>query len=94
MPGSNDSLELIRKDHTLLASSVSVLTTEVGVLKVDKAVEAERDKHLQERLTRIEKSIESLHGIGRWLLMAFFGAIIAGLVTFMFKGGFSVPPTP
>ncbi|KQT52238.1 MULTISPECIES: hypothetical protein [unclassified Aureimonas] len=98
MPGTDDSVERLRKDHTQLAATISVLTTEVGGIKTEKAIEkavgVEREKNLDERLERIEKSLEGLYGLGKWMLLAFFGTLIAAVVTFMVKGGFNVPPTP
>lgn len=98
MPGTDDNIERLRKDHTQLAATISVMTTEVGSIKTEKAIEkavaVEREKNLDERLERIEKSLEGLYGLGKWMLLAFFGALIAAVVTFMVKGGFNAPPTP
>ncbi|GGE18024.1 hypothetical protein GCM10011390_41490 [Aureimonas endophytica] len=87
-----DNIDLLRKDHTALASSVSILVKEVSDLKIEKAVDVERDKNLQERLTRIEKSIDALRDIGKWALTSFVGALIAAIVTFVVKGGLSGGP--
>lgn len=38
-----DSLALIRKDHTLLAASVTNLANEIAAMKTAKAVESECD---------------------------------------------------
>lgn len=89
-----EHIDLLRKDHTALAASVSVLTTEIGSLKTEKAVDAERDRNLRERLDRIEKNIEGLYGLGKWMLIAFGTSLMAAIVTFIVKGGLSVPPSP
>jgi hypothetical protein len=94
MPGGDDSVAQLRSDHTKLAASISAITTELGAFKIEKAVDVERDKYLQERLGRIEKSIDGIRELGRWALLAFFGALIAGFVTFLVKGGMNVPPIP
>lgn len=88
----NESIDLLRKDHTQLASNVSAVMVEMGAMRTERAVEAERDKYLRERLERIEKRLDSLFDIGKWALLAFFGSLIAALVTFIVKGGFNVPP--
>ncbi|WP_156386391.1 hypothetical protein [Aureimonas sp. Leaf454] len=84
---------MLRKDHTSLASSLSVLTIEVAALKTEKAVDVVRDENLNGRLNRIEENLKDLRGIGRWALIAFFGAIITTGVGMMMKGGFHVPPS-
>lgn len=66
----------------------------MGELKISKAVDAERDKNLKERLDRIEKSIEGLYGLGKWALLAFFGVLIGAVATFIVNGGLNVAPTP
>jgi hypothetical protein len=91
---SSDSTEMLRKDHTQLASSLTALTNEVAILKTQSAVRDERDKRFEENQDRIEESVKGLWSIGKWLLIAFFGPLIATILTFIVKGGFNVPPSP
>ncbi|MCW4115661.1 hypothetical protein NPA31_011870 [Aurantimonas sp. MSK8Z-1] len=86
----HDSLELHRKDLESHAKSISALLTEIGQLKMSKAVEDERDKHLQERLMRIEKSIADIYSLGKWALFAWGGSMIAAVVAFIVNGGLHV----
>ena len=95
MTGSGEDVGQLRKDHTQLASSLSAMALELGSMKTDRAVEkavqTERQANLDERLERIEESIKGLYGLGKWMLLAFGGSMIAALVTFIVKGGLNVP---
>lgn len=69
-----DSVELLRRDHSSLASTVTNLVQLLGSLEqrlgvmerivveiqTDREVRKERDRNLNERLGRIERSIEQL----------------------------------
>jgi hypothetical protein len=92
MNSGSDSIDMLRKDHTQLASSLSVLTKEVAALQTQMAVREERDKRFEENQERTEKSLADLWSIGKWALLAFFGGLIAAFVTFLVKGGLNVPP--
>lgn len=89
---SSDSVDLLRKDHTQLAASVSALTQEVAALKTQNAVRDERDLQVKDHLARIEKSVEALYSLLRWFLFAFSGGFIAACVTFIVRGGLNVSP--
>ncbi|TWF53280.1 hypothetical protein [Neorhizobium alkalisoli] len=89
---NSDSIDLLRKDHTQLAASLTVLTKEVADLKTQAAVRDERDKRFEENQERTEQSVSDLWSLGKWALLAFFGALIAAVVTFIVKGGLNVPP--
>lgn len=88
-----DSLELLRRDFTLLASTNSNLVIEVGKLRDElkelkaefhthKALREERDKHIDKRLNAIES-------IGKWLLVTVLGGFATTIITFIAKGGLS-----
>ena len=103
-----DSIDQLRRDHTSLVSFVDNLTTELRIIKdfviemhTDRAVRLERDKNMNERLTRIEKSIETLEhecrkdfdsikNLGKWVLLAFGAVLITAIGNFIINGGFGV----
>jgi hypothetical protein len=95
MTAPGDDVGQLRRDHTALASSISVITGELGTMKTERAVEkavlTERQVNLDDRLERIEESIKGLYGLGKWMLLAFGGSLVAAVVTFVVKGGLSVP---
>ena len=90
-----DDVAQLRRDHTALASSISVMTQELGAMKteraIEKAVAVERQTSLDDRLDRIEKGLDGLNGLGKWILGAFFAALIAAFVGFLVNGGLNVP---
>lgn len=53
-------------------------------LETHTAVAAERSEHIQKSLDKIESG-------QTWLIRLVIGAFIAGLVTFILKGGLNVP---
>lgn len=61
----------------------------VGIDKL-MAVRAERDKHIDERFDRIERSIGGVYKLGWWILTAFGAVAIALVANFAFRGGFIV----
>jgi hypothetical protein len=60
---------------------------ELTAIDKREAVRAERDKHLDERLDRIENSIRAVYGLGRWVLAAFGASAIALVANFVVRGG-------
>jgi hypothetical protein len=51
------------------------------------AVRIERDKHLDDRLDRIEASIKAVYGLGKWILAAVGSVLVYVIVTGALKGG-------
>lgn len=60
---------------------------DVSDLKRANAVRDVEDRHLDERLDRIETSIKAVYGLGKWLLGAIGSLIVAAVVGFVLKGG-------
>ena len=100
MPDSNDlnallrRLDIVERNAADLARVATELTAKIGAvnsivdeLRLDRAARQERDKALNERLERIEESIEDVQKIGRWVLMAFGTSLVALIVNFVVRGG-------
>jgi hypothetical protein len=94
-PGTRDSLELLRHDHGTMAQSIGVLVkrldemerTDLADLKQAKAIRAVEDKHLDERLDRIEASLQAVYGLGKWLLATIGSVLVVAVLGFILKGG-------
>lgn len=88
---SQIALDLRAQGRTLLEleTSVEKLSRRIEDVTVDQAVRAERDKHLNDRFDRIENSIKSVYGLGKWLLATMGTTLIAVLVNFVVGGGFA-----
>ena len=73
------------------AKSLSELTMAMSSFQKDRAVqeakEELKDEYLEERLGRIEKSIQAVYRRGWWVLAAFGGSFIALVANFVFRGG-------
>lgn len=54
-------------------------------------IEILKEKHLDERLERIEEWNKSILGLGRWILGAVGTTLITVLITFALKGGLFGP---
>jgi septal ring factor EnvC (AmiA/AmiB activator) len=61
-------------------------------ITTDRAVRTERDTNLNSRLDRIEKSINGVYNLGKWVLAAFGSALIVALATFLLRGGLNIGP--
>jgi uncharacterized protein Yka (UPF0111/DUF47 family) len=90
-------MDMTERNQTDLAKSVTELTEEIGELQkplrqleTDREVRKERDKHLNERLDRIEVSIDRIYRLGWWVLAAFGASAVALVANFAFRGGFVV----
>lgn len=59
-------------------------------LKTDRAVREERDKHLNERLDRIEADVSAIKSLGRWLLAAIGSGLALAVLQFVIKGGLKI----
>jgi hypothetical protein len=56
----------------------------------DDAVRANEDKHLDERLERIEAQLATIISVGKWALITVGSAVILAVVTFVLRGGLVV----
>ncbi len=86
-----DRQDLIERDVQAHAKSLTELTLVMSEFQKDKAVqeakEELKDEYLEERLGRIEKSIQAVYKLGWWVLAAFGGSFIALVANFVFRGG-------
>lgn len=89
------------KTITVLVDDHRELRLMITQLMTDKAVRAERETNLHDRLQRIEDSIKdgkadtdkkigSLLSIGKWILTAFGATLIAGVTNFIINGGLHI----
>lgn len=79
------------KSLTAVVEDVSDIHKPLNELQTDREVRKVRDEALNERLTRIERSIERVYNLGWWVLGAFGLTLIAAISSFVFKGGLHVP---
>lgn len=89
------TLEQLHRDVLAHAGTLTALVEDqrnmrmvLDEMKLDRAVRVERDKNLNERLDRIEASINAVYGLGKWVLGAIGSLVIAAIVTFVMNGGF------
>ena len=80
----------LARQHTEIVEEVRELRRPLDELRTDREVRKERDKHLDERLGRIEKSIASVYSLGKWMLGVVGSALLLAFVTFVVKGGLNV----
>lgn len=85
-----DSVDLLRKDMTNLASTISNITDEVGKLqeiimelRIDRAT-------MTQRTQSMEKKLDGLYNLGLWILGAFALAFLTGAANFIIRGGLNV----
>lgn len=60
---------------------------DVSDLKRANDIRDVEDRHLDERLDRIEEQIKAVYGLGKWLLGAIGSVVVVAVVGFMLKGG-------
>lgn len=90
-PHSQDSIDLLLSDISNHAKTLSVLTDTVRGLEIGRARDEERDKRYEDDLEWLASRVENIYSIGRWALTAFFGVLIAAIVTFIVNGGLHAP---
>jgi hypothetical protein len=85
--GSSDRLGLVERDVRSHARTLTEITKSLIEQDKREAVRVETDKHLDERLDRIEASIQSVYGLGKWLLAAAGSSLVVAIIGFVIKGG-------
>lgn len=83
-------LDSIERNQTDAARTTTAIVEEIHGVKTDRAVRAERDKALADRLERIEERLEGVYKIGWWFLAVFGAGFIALVANFTYRGGFYV----
>lgn len=87
--------EQLARDVQMHAKTITELVTAISQLRTDRekndALRQLKDEHLDERLDRIEASIKSVYGLGRWVLGAFGAVLLSALATFIVRGGLFGP---
>lgn len=89
-----DTLDLLRMDVSSHAKTLTALIEDqrdmkniLSQMQTAVAVRVTEDRFLNERLDRIEKSIDGLQSIGKWILAAFATVFIAAMANFILEGG-------
>lgn len=92
-----DSVDLLRKDHSMLAATVGRHTDDLTAvwkkiveLEMQSAVRDERDKAVAAHLARIDNTLIGIQALGRWFLFAFCSSLIGAFVLFLVNGGLKV----
>lgn len=92
----------IRRDLTRHGESISALVVDArntkdqlnilqSGIEIERKVRLVEDRHLNERLDRIEESIEALNKVGKWILVTFGASLIVAVSGFILRGGLTVP---
>lgn len=68
-------------DHDKKISSIE------SARALDRAVGAERKGNLDDRLDRIEESVDQVFRLGRWILAGIGSLFLAALANFVLRGG-------
>lgn len=91
---SEHNLERDVRDHAKTISEViqtlGRTTDRIVQMETREAVQAERAKHVDERFDRIERRLDGIASLGRWVLAAFGGTFVAAVATFIVSGGLTV----
>lgn len=94
MPTESERLMMLERNQSDLGKSISEIVqdqrgvkSEVAGLHQVNAVREAEDRHLDDRLDRIEKSLAAVYGLGRWLLAAIGSVLVVAIVGFVLKGG-------
>lgn len=75
------------KSITEIVNDQRAIHGTIADLERTNAVRAVEDKHLDERLDRIEHSLQAVYGLGKWLLGAVGSVLVVAVVGFILKGG-------
>lgn len=75
------------KSITEIVQDQRLMHDELEVLNTDKAVRVEKDKAIDERFARMEASIKSVYGLGKWVLAAVASTLVSVIVNFIIGGG-------
>lgn len=93
-PTMLDRLDRVEHDLQGHAKTISELVLnearrkdrEVSSVEIDKL----KEEHLDERLKRIESSVNAVYTLGKWLLAAVGTGLVAAVVTFIVNGGLHI----
>lgn len=84
----------LERDLQMQAKSLSELVLDqrstnddIGALKQANAMRNLKDEYLDDRLDRIEASIQSVYNLGKWLLGAVGSTLVVAVVGFALRGG-------
>jgi hypothetical protein len=94
---AEDSLQLLRNDLINQAKTLSAIIEKqnetndaLHSIQIDQAVRKVDRDNLDERIKRLEKRMDDLAGIGKWILLAFGAYFITAVASFIVKGGLTV----
>jgi hypothetical protein len=90
MPAEAERLAALERDREAHARSIGEFAK--ALIEIDKkeALRELGDKHLDERLDRIEARLDGVFRLGWWILAAFGTSAVALIANFAFRGGFIV----
>ena len=88
-----EEMERMRSDISQLTKRVDDFSLRLAVVETERKLFDEKFDGLRElfaeKMGTMQKSIDGWNKTGFWLLTAFCGAIIVGVVGFMIRGGFA-----
>jgi len=84
-------MDMTERNQTDLAKSITALVQDVAELKLKDAVNAAREEARDEWRSRTEKRLNSIYGLGWWVLATFGSLTIAAIANLLYRGGAGVP---
>lgn len=81
----------LERNHTDQAKTLTALVQDVSDLKLESALNKEREKARDEWRVRTEQKLDRIYNLGWWVLGTFGMAAMAMISRFMLSGGFNVP---
>lgn len=88
-PVERDVMEQSRR-ITELTMALQTLKSVVDDLVTQAKIKAVEDKYIDERFDRVEKRLDGITSLGRWILGAFGSTFIAALAAFVAGGGLNL----
>ena len=84
---------VVALEHKALAVEPRLSSLEAWQRQMDifNARRDEQFKHLTDSFTTLNKKIDDLNGTLKWAVKVILGAMLAAVVAFMVRGGFSLP---
>lgn len=80
----------IERDVQSHAKTLTAHNENLAAINVERATDKVRDENLDDRLDRIEKAIDKIYGLGRWVLLAFGASFVTLFANFLFRGGLNL----
>lgn len=88
---------MAERDEQVLTDATGDLRARVVALEnwrvqrdIESARHDERWKHMDDRFNRLDLKLSGLNDTLTWIMRIIIGGILAGVVAFMLRGGFSI----